>query len=56
MSETWVIEPVIPATWTDQSQISANWGIQYLPDGYVAVGYWEPGYTEGPFFWTQAGL
>jgi hypothetical protein len=56
MSETWEIISNDPATWSDQSQDAANWGIQYLPDNYVAPGYWEPGYTIGPYEWTTAGL
>lgn len=54
--EAWADQGFVSATWTDQSQNASNWAIQYLPDNYVSPGYWEPGYTIGPYEWSTAEL
>ena len=56
VTETWTPQVPPGETWDEQSQGAANWAIQYLPDNYVSPGYWEPGYTIGPYEWSTAEL
>lgn len=35
---------------------AANWAIQYLPDNYVAPGYWVEGYAAGPYDWNESQI